>query len=403
MNFIVSLVVSLFITIIFIFPCATYERTDVPLTNKAIRIHKNAIVIDGHNDLPFKLRENYDQIDLRIHQSDFQTDIPRLINGGINAQFWIAYVPVFTIQSHCSAQYCYEQIDLIHRMIECYPDTFELALTAKDIKTIHKKGKIASLIGVEGGHAIEKSLVHLRNFYRLGARYMTLTHNKSIEWADAATDDPISNGLSDFGKDVIKEMNRLGMLVDISHVSEQTMVDVLDITQTPIMASHSNAYHLSPCARNIPDHVLKRIKENNGIVMVNFFPSFLSYEGAVIYRQHSDYWKELRKQGNLSVEQIEALMDAWEQKHPTPACSLANVIDHIDYIRTLIGIDHVGLGSDFDGISIVPTHLEDVSCFVHITQALLNRGYRETDIKKVLGENILRVMSDNEAYSKQIH
>ena len=330
------------------------ENTEEPvkLTARAVALHRQALVVDGHNDLPYKLRNvSFDRMDLLSSQSQFHTDIPRLIQGGVGAQFWAAYVPIQTIKSGESSRYCLEQMDLIHRMVRRYEQVFELAVNVEQIRSIRGRGKIACLIGIEGGHAIENSLALLRMYYRLGARYMTLTHNQTLDWADAATDEARHGGLTDFGEQVVREMNRLGMLIDISHVSADTMRDVLQVTRAPVIASHSSAFALHKHPRNVPDDVLQRLVDNGGVVMVNFYSTFLVGE--------------------------------------TRTATLRNVLDHIDHIVKVAGIDHVGLGSDFDGITRVPGQLEDVSRFPYITQGLLDRGYSDKQILKVLGGNLL--------------
>ena len=330
------------------------ENTEEPikLTARAVALHRQALVVDGHNDLPYKLRNvSFDRLDLLSSQSQFHTDIPRLVQGGVGAQFWAAYVPIQTIKSGESSRYCLEQLDLIHRMVRRYEQVFELAVNAKQIRSIRKRGKIACLIGIEGGHAIENSLALLRMYYRLGARYMTLTHNQTLDWADAATDEARHGGLTEFGEQVVQEMNRLGMLIDISHVSADTMRDVLQVTRAPVIASHSSAFALQAHPRNVPDDVLQRLVGNGGVVMVNFYSTFL-----------------------VGTKK---------------AATLHNVLDHIDHIVKVAGINHVGLGSDFDGITRVPGQLEDVSRFPYITQGLIDRGYSDKQILKVLGGNLL--------------
>lgn len=364
------------------------------LAAEATRIHNSAIVIDGHNDLPLRLREkadgDFDRIDIDQPQPALHTDIPRLRRGGVGGQFWAAYVPCERIGDGAT-RYALEQIDLIHRMIACYPDTFELALTAEDVVRIRSGGRIASLIGVEGGHAIENSLGVLRVFHALGARYLTLTHGDSIDWADAATDAPRHNGLSDFGEQVVREMNRIGMLVDISHVSADTMRHALRIARAPLIASHSGAYAVAAHPRNVPDDVLEGVAANGGLVMVNFYSGFIEPRAAKMMQSVFDVMREMRAKypddGDLA-----AARDAWRRENPIPSGNVGTLIDHIDHIVRIAGIDQVGLGSDYDGVMQLPEGLEDVSCYPNITRALLERGYSEADIRKVLGENLLRVL-----------
>ncbi len=369
------------------------ERAPVILTEKALRIHRSAILIDGHNDLLWKVREkggsSFDNFDLSKHREDAHTDIPRLRKGGVGAQFWVAWVPPETMRTGGAARTALEQIDLIHRMIRHYPDTFEMACSADDIVRIHRKGKIASLVAVEGGHTIENSLGTLRMFYELGVRYMTLTHTETIDWADSATDEARHGGLTTFGEEVVREMNRLGMLVDISHVSFDTMRDALRVTRAPIIASHSSAYAVAQHPRNVPDDVLRSIAENDGLVMVNFYSGFVEPEAARMMEHIFETIRGIREE-HPDQEEFEKAIKQWRQQNPIPRGTVHTVVDHIDHIVKVAGIDHVGLGSDYDGCSVLPEQLEDVSCYPYITQELLNRGYSKKDILKILGGNLLR-------------
>jgi membrane dipeptidase len=379
-------------------------RGPVVLSAEAKRIHAEAILIDGHNDLPWMMREKGDPftpvIDITKPQPKLHTDIPRLRQGGVGAQFWAAYVPAELMKKGTAIKATLEQIDLIHRMVKRYPDVFEMASTADDIIRIHKTGKIASLIGVEGGHSIDNSLGVLRTFYTLGVRYMTLTHSDNLDWADSATDVPKTRGLTEFGERVVLEMNRLGMLVDISHVSADTMRHTLKVTRAPVIASHSSAFALADHPRNVPDDVLTLVQKNKGVVMVNFYSGFITPEGARASRDSVKVYRELRaKYGNdKEFQEVYAL---WKRDHPMPNGSIHDVADHIEHIIKVAGIDHVGLGSDFDGIEKVPAGLEDVSCYPAITQELLNRGYSKDDIHKVLGGNLLRAFRRAEQVAKE--
>jgi membrane dipeptidase len=385
-------------------PAGGQPRAPVVLTEEALRIHKEAILIDGHNDLPYMVREKgemgFQKLNIAQPQPALHTDIPRLRKGGVGAQFWSAYVSASTRKDGTSVTQTLEQIDIIRRMVRRYPETFEMAYGVDDILRIHKEGKIASLIGVEGGHSIDNSLGVLRMLYALGVRYMTLTHSETLDWADSATDDPKSGGLSPFGEQVVLEMNRLGMLVDISHVSADCMKHVLRVTKAPVIASHSSAYAIAQHPRNVPDDVLKLVAKNGGVVMVNFFPGFISAEGARASRDFFKIARDLKKQYPNDTE-YRAAMKQWFQEHPVPPTSVHQVVDHIEHIIKTAGIDHVGLGSDFDGITSVPKQLEDVSCFPYITQELLNRGYKQEEIHKVLGGNLLRAFRAAEAVAKQ--
>jgi membrane dipeptidase len=291
-------------------------------------------------------------------------------------------------------------MDLIRRYVQAYPDAFEMAYTADDIVRIHKEGKVASLIGVEGGHSIDNSLGVLRMLHRLGARYLTLTHFENTDWADSATAKPVHNGLTAFGRDVVREMNRIGMLVDISHVSAKTMKDALAVSSAPVIASHSSAFALANHPRNVPDDVLKLVAKNGGVVMVNFFPGFLTPEGARVSSDFMDAARRFKAQYPDEREFREAFSQ-WKKEHPLPAATIHHVVDHIEHIIKVAGADHVGLGSDFDGITTCPRQLQDVSCYPYITQELLNRGHSRESILKVLGGNLLRALRQAEAVARK--
>jgi membrane dipeptidase len=376
------------------------KRGVVKLTEEALKIHREALLIDGHNDLPYQFRMRSDfsfrTFDISRPQPQLHTDIERLRKGGVGAQFWAAYVDA---ESKHAVKETLEQIDVIHRFVKAYPDTFAMANTADDIVRIRKQGKIASLIGVEGGHSIDNSLGVLRMLHALGARYMTLTHSDNLDWADAATDVPKHKGLTEFGESVVLEMNRLGMLVDISHVSADTMRHALKVTRAPLIASHSSAFALAPHPRNVPDDVLKLVAKNNGVVMVNFYSGFITKEGALLLPEMMKTYRELKAKYPNKAEFKEAYA-AWKKEHPMTPGSIHDVVDHIEHIIKVAGIDHVGIGSDFDGITSTPRQLEDVSCFPLITQELLNRGHSREAIHKILGGNVLRVMRDAEAVAK---
>ncbi len=359
-------------------------------------------LIDGHNDTPWAIRSqvsnhlgDFDFTDTTALEGKMHTDLRRLRAGGVGAQFWSVWVPTDLGDAEAVVTVL-EQIDLVHRLVGRYPDDLEIALTADDIERIHGEGKIASLIGVEGGHSIDSSLAVLRMLYDLGARYMTLTHWINVRWADAATAAPEHNGLTPFGELVVKEMNRLGMLVDLSHVSARVMHDVLDVTRAPVIFSHSNAFALNPYPRNVPDDVLRRIPENGGVVMVNFSSFFLSRE--VTLRQADSEAEEARLEALFpgDPQAVETGVDSWNAAHPAPAVTLGDVADHLDHIVEVAGINHVGLGSDFDGIRNVPEGLEDVSGYPALLAVLLERGWSREDIAKLAGLNVLRVMRQTE-------
>ena len=358
-----------------------------PVSDRAKQVHASAILFDGHNDLPWHLRMSgdmaFDKIDLTQRLTTGHTDIPRIREGGLKAQFWSVYIP--SAQPN-PARTVLDQIDLVYRMVDRYPDTFAMAFSADDVERIAKEGKVASLIGIEGGVAIEEDLAMLRMFARLGARYMTLAHNKTLDWVDAATDDPKHDGLTEFGERVVKEMNRLGMLVDISHCSPATMADVLRVTKAPLIASHSSARGLADHPRNVPDEILKQLPANGGVIMVNFYSGFIVPEAA---RAGQAARRELRAKFPDPAEYAKAY-EAWADEHPSPRGSLAIVADHIEHIIKVAGIDHVGIGSDFDGIESTPVGLEDVSTYPRLTDELLRRGHSDDDVRKILGGNILR-------------
>lgn len=373
------------------------------MTEEGRRIHRAGLLVDGHNDLPWQIRtkadSSFDKMDIAQPQPELHTDIPRLRQGGVGAQFWVVYVPPETARTGTATRMALEQFDLIHRMVKRYPDTFEMAYTADDVVRIHRDGKIASLIGIEGGHVIENSLETLARFYQLGARYMGLTHSETIDWADSATDEPRHGGLTDFGERVVLEMNRLGMLVDLAHVSADTMRDALRVSKAPVIVSHSCAYAIAPHVRNVPDDVLHMIARNGGVVMVNFFPGYADPEGARMMSGYFEMEREL-KQEYPDEHEFETAWRRWKDAHPIPKGTVHTVVDHIDYIRRVAGIDHVGLGSDYDGVGIMPEQLEDVSGYPYITQELLNRGYTEPEIHKVLGGNLLRVLRGAEQVAR---
>ena len=377
------------------------------LAQRAQRIHRDAPLVDGHNDLPWKLRQtaggDFSRADFRQSLPQFHTDIPRLRAGGVGGVFFAAYTPSSYAQRGIAARATLEQIDLIHRMVAHAPDALEFAHTADDVARIHRTGKIAAMIGIEGGHAIENSLALLRQYHRLGVRYMTLTHTDSTDWADACPPaQPRHGGLAPFGVEVVREMNRVGMLVDISHVSEETMRDVLAIADAPVIASHSSALALAPDQpRNVPDDVLRMIHSNGGIVMVNFFSGYLLPDPSGGREKWQDARRRIEKE-YPDEDQRRAAWRQWVRANPMPRGDVGTVADHIDHIAKVAGINHVGIGSDYDGVSVLPEGLEDVSRFPNLTMELLRRGYSEADVKKVLGGNVLRVMREAEEIAKQI-
>ncbi|PQO42826.1 membrane dipeptidase [Blastopirellula marina] len=374
----------------------TPPNTDkkMTLSPEAKRIHESALVIDGHNDLMWEVREkgdsSFEKIDIRKPQPKIHTDIPRLKAGNVGAQFWSVYVPATLGDDGTAFLTTLEQIALVKKMVELYPDQFELATTVDDIERISKTGKVASLIGVEGGHCIQESLANLNHLYDQGARYMTLTHSKNLSWADSSTDEEQTGGLSPFGVEVVQRMNRLGMMVDISHVSPKTMHAAMDVSKAPIIFSHSSARSVADSPRNVPDDVLKRVHDTEGIVMVNFYSAFVVPESAARYSVRFALKQKLIDEVGLAEANVR--MAKWDRENPMDVGTIEDVLDHIDHLVKVAGWEHVGLGADFDGVDALPVGLEDVSRYPYITQGLLDRGYTEEQIRGILGENLIRVM-----------
>src|SRR3954469_2400413 len=376
------------------------------LLDRARALHKQALLIDGHNDYPWALREHdpardLDKLDISKPQPTIMTDIARLKAGGVGGQFWSVYTPV-ELQGQAAVTATLEQIDIVHRMVRKYPQAFELALTADDVERIHKAGKIASLIGMEGGHSIDNSLADLRMFHRLGARYMTLTHTSNTPWADSATDTPKSNGLSHFGEEVVKEMNWLGMLVDLSHVSPDTMEDAIRVSQAPVIFSHSDARALNDHPRNVPDAILQMLPKNGGVIMVTFVPGFASPKVNEWNKRQTAEQDRLKGLTPNDAAAVKAGVDAWTAANPAPPATIADIADHVDHIRKVAGIDHIGIGSDFDGITQTVKDLDNVSTYPRLTAELLKRGYSDADVRKILGQNVLRVLREAEKVSKRL-
>jgi membrane dipeptidase len=372
----------------------------------AREILRSIPLIDGHNDLPFELRErvdgDLDSLDIASPQDSLMTDIVRLREGQVGGQFFAAYVPS-ELTGFGAARFALMQIDLIHRLAERYPDTFEFARSAEDIRRIFDQGKIAALIGIEGGHAIEGSLDLLRTYYDLGVRYMTLTHWATHDWADAATDDPEWQGLRPgFGEDVIREMNRLGMLVDLSHVSDSTMLDAMRISRAPVIYSHSSARAIDHHVRNVPDDILRILGTNGGVIMTNFAPDYVSEELRLWSERAGTVRDSLRASFVDDTAGMRAAFGDWREANPRPDATLSQVADHIDHLVATAGIDHVGIGSDFDGIGFTPVGLEDVSTFPDLIAELVRRGHPDEDIRKILGGNVLRVMDRAEEVAAQL-
>jgi membrane dipeptidase len=377
-----------------------------PYLERAKRVLRQTPLIDGHNDLPWRIREdsvargNVDKYDL-LKRTPGHTDLDRLKRGMVGAQFWSVYTPgEYPDSGYARVQL--EQIDIARRVIAKYPDRLALALTPNDIRNDFRQGKIGSLLGLEGGHAIENSLGALRAYYDLGVRYMTLTHNVTLAWADAALDSVKHNGLTPFGDSVVREMNRLGMLVDLSHVSPGTMSDALNVTRAPVIFSHSGARALVDVARNVPDSILRRVTANGGIVMVPFVTGFVSPAVQLYEQSTRPLITDLRAKYGNDTAAISRDIDQWRASHPEPHATLSQVADQIDYVRKVAGVDHVGIGSDFDGITEVVQGLEDVSTFPALFAELARRGWSDADLRKLAGENFLRVFAQAEAVAKQL-
>jgi membrane dipeptidase len=358
-------------------------------------------LIDGHNDLPWELRELFESdldkavIDKRMHGT--HTDIPRLVEGGVGGQWWSVYVPG-TLKADEAVRVTLEQVDIVHRMIAQYPSRFQLATTADDVEAAFRGGRIASLLGAEGGHCIGGSLAVLRSLHALGVRYMTLTHNQNVGWADSATDTPDAGGLNPFGREVVREMQRLGMLVDLSHVSVSTMNDALDVAEAPVIFSHSSAKEVTDSPRNVPDQVLRRLTKNGGVCMVAFVPAFVSQECA-------DWLVGLKEEAESrgidpkDLAGVFGITGEYTAANPPPTASLSQVADHIEHVAKVAGIEHVGIGGDFDGTPDLPVGLEDVSRYPGLFSELSSRGWTEGDCQALAGGNILRVMREAEAYA----
>jgi membrane dipeptidase len=390
-----------------------------PDAQRIARILAQTPLIDGHNDLPWEIRSRFGsdlgKVDLSRRTEGLpapegspplMTDIPRLRAGHVGAQFWSVWIPAET-QGPTAVQMTEEQIDLVRQMCARYPQDLAMAYTAADIVRLHKSGRIACLIGVEGGHQINNSLPALRTYYELGARYMTLTHFANIAWADSATDNPLHHGLTAFGKEVVREMNRLGMLVDLSHVSADTMRAALAVSEAPVMFSHSSARAIVDHPRNVPDDVLRLVAANGGVVMVNFYPGYVSEARR---RWDADRAAEQARYnsppfGGLYIgqpERAKAALAEWERAHPRPAVGIGDVVEHIEHMRQVAGVEHVGLGSDFDGIPEAPAGLDGVDKYPALLAELVHRGWSDADLGKLAGGNLLRVLAKAEEVSTRL-
>ncbi len=386
------------------------QGADPKIWAQALKIHKKAVVIDGHNDIPSPMVD--EDFDLatdsvgKFHKDGdpFHTDLNRFKRSGITGEFFSIYVSGSTLKTGGAMRRAMDLIDATNREVEKHPNALVSCTAANDIRRAKRQGKICALMGIEGGYVIENSLYALRNFYRLGIRYMTLTHNVSHDWADAHNDQPKNNGLSNFGKEVVREMNRLGMLVDISHVSAKTMSDVLDISTAPIIASHSNARAVANHTRNVSDDILKRVATNGGVIMINFYPSFLDDR---TNREQNERSRRLKPQLDALAEKYKNNPEAYNQAerqlfaaNPIYMPSYTRIVDHIDHIKNVAGIDYVGIGSDYDGIPFLPAGMNGMEDLPLVTYEMLRRGYSEQDIRKVLGENFLRAFAKAEQVAR---
>lgn len=367
-------------------------------------------LIDGHNDLPWELRERFhgqlSGVDLRASTAPLMTDIPRLRAGLVGGQFWSVWMPT-DIKGPLAVETTLEQIDLVKRMAARWPDDLQMAYSAAEVRRAHAAHRIASLIGIEGGHQIDNSLAVLRQMYDAGARYMTLTHVTNTDWADSATDSPVHHGLTPFGEEVVHEMNRLGMLVDLSHVSPDTMRAALRVSEAPVIFSHSSARALVDHPRNVPDDVLTLLARNGGVVMVNFAPGYVSAERNLWEADEAAERARLNSPPFAGLfigqpERAQAALAEWEQAHPRPVVTLEQVADHIEHLRAVAGIDHVGIGSDFDGIPDAPQGLEGVDCYPALLKELMRRGWSDEDVAKLAGGNVLRVMETAETVARRL-
>jgi len=384
-------------------PVLAQNPTDAQLQERARRVMQRTPLIDGHNDLPWALRQNHGSDPQAVNLStnldattDLHTDIPRLRAGGVGGQFWSVYVPA-SLPPVEAAQATFEQIDVVRRMVAAHPEAFELAYTADDVVRIHRGGRVASLMGIEGGYSINDSLGLLRVFHGLGVRYMTLTHSTTTTWADSATDAPKWGGLSPFGEAVVREMNRLGIMVDLSHVSEETMLDAMRVSEAPVIFSHSSARGVTDHPRNVPDGVLRLLPEDGGVVMITFVPSFVAEDVRAWGAARAAEEARLKSLHPGSPTAVTEGVAAWVAANPPPRADIADVADHIDHVRRVAGIDHVGLGGDFDGVSALPDGLGGVDTYPALIAELYRRGWTDADVRKLLGENVLRVMRQVEA------
>ncbi|MFC0431550.1 dipeptidase [Kutzneria buriramensis] len=386
------------------------ERADGRAAARANALLRRVQLADGHNDLPWALRElaggrgwsaDWASADLTIRRTDLHTDLVRLREGALTLQFWSVYVPC-RLEGHSAVTATLEQIEVVHELVNRYPDDLQLARTVDEAETAFANGRIASFLGAEGGHSIANSLGALRALYRLGVRYMTLTHNNNTDWADSATDEPVHNGLTDFGREVVREMNRLGMLVDLSHVAPATMRDALAVSEAPVIFSHSSCRAVADHPRNVPDDVLADLAAKGGVCMVTFVPAFVS-------QAYAEWDARLREAmaaagaDHRDLGQRHEFAASWHGAGPKPEVTVADVVAHLEHAREVAGVDHIGLGGDYDGVDKLPVGLEDVSTYPRLFAELLERGWSEEDCAKLAGANTLRVLREAEEVARKLH
>ena len=386
------------------------EHADGRASARANALLRRVQLADGHNDLPWALRELADgagwpaqwaATDLAKERTDLHTDLVRLRKGALTMQFWSVYVPC-RLAGHSAVTATLEQIEVVYELVNRYPDHLQLALTVDDAEAAFRSGRIASLLGAEGGHSINNSLGALRALHRLGVRYMTLTHNNNTDWADSATDEPVHNGLTDFGRDVVREMNRLGMLVDLSHVAPSTMRDALAVSEAPAIFSHSSCRAVADHPRNVPDDVLVELAAKGGVCMITFVPSFVSQARAEWDAQLRDAMAAAGSD-HRDLDKRHEFAQTWTGGGPQPEVTIDDVVRHLEHAREVAGIDHIGLGGDYDGVDRLPVGLEDVSCYPRLFTELLDRGWSEQECAKLAGANTLRVLREAEQVSRKLH
>ena len=388
-------------------PASAQQPIDAKVQARIDRILKRTPLVDGHNDLPWALRQDHGQSienlerGTNTRQPPLHTDMQRMRAGRVGGQFWSVYISG-TITGDEAIRTTIEQIDIARRIIAAYPQHLELASNADDMARIHRRGRIGSLLGIEGGRQIGGSIPALRQFYELGVRYVTLTHSQTTEWADSGTDEPKHDGLSPFGLEVVKEMNRLGMLVDLSHVSAATMKDAIEASRAPVIFSHSNTQALNPHPRNVPDEVLRLLPANGGVLMVTFVPPFLSAEDWAWSRERSAEEARLKSLYSYSKAKVDAGLKSWDAAHPAPLVTVGTVADHIEHAVKVAGYDHVGIGGDLDGIDRTVTGLGGVEAYPNLFAELIRRGWSDQNLAKLAGGNVLRALRRAEAVAAQM-